>query len=125
MTEIALQTLIPVAGAITAFGGAILTIQKILANAKKERESESAKILQDAKEEISSVKHKLEARIESVKSELKALEASTAKDFNHIRETYNGEIRNLGEKIEELRGELRDQHAQLVQLLSKMIENRD
>ncbi len=110
-------------GGLIAIGTFVLTLQKITKNFKKDREEDSARILQEAKEEDTLIKTKLEARIEALHAELKNLELSVNKDIHHIRETYNGEIRNLGSKIEELRAELRNQHGQLVQLLTKMIEH--
>lgn len=118
-------SIMALAAAITTIGGAILVVQRIGKNYRKEREHESAKVLQAAKEEDALIKAKLEARIEGIKSDLKNLELNVNKDFEHIRETYNGEIRNLGQKIEELRSELRNQHGQLVALLTKMIGDRD
>lgn len=119
-----MNTMIPV-GAMIAMGTLILTIQKISKNFKKEREEHAAKILQHAKEEDALVKAKLEARIEKALAELKNLELSVNKDINHIKESYGNEIKNLGEKIESLRSDLRNQHAQLVDLLSEMIKNRE
>lgn len=116
------QILVPV-GSLIAIGSLVLTLQKIAKNFKKDREEHAAKILQQAKEEDALIKAKLEARVDKLSHELKTLQASVGKDIEHIKETYNGEIRNLGEKIEELRSELRNQHGQLVNLLSEMIRN--
>lgn len=113
--------IIAVSGFITAVGGAWLTIRKIQKDIARDRAAEAARIIQDAKEADALIKTKLEARIETVKSELKNLELNVNKDLEHIKETYNGEIRNLGNKIEDLRSELKNQHGQLVQLLTEMI----
>lgn len=131
-----LSSLVILAGSITTLGGAWLTIRKINNLHKKERETEAAKILQEAKENDNKIKaalesrreisyNELDAKIDSLKVRLENLEDNVSKDFAHVRETYNGEIRNLGNKIEDLRSELRDQHGNLVQLLTKMIDNRD
>lgn len=133
---IELSTILTIAGIITTLGGAWLTIRKINKDYKKERDLESAKILQSAKEEVQKLKTELksertiktaeiETQIESVQKDLDSHKASVAKDLEHFRETYNGEIRNLGQKIEDLRSELRNQHGQLVSLLTKMIDSRD
>jgi chaperonin cofactor prefoldin len=118
-----MQTTIPI-GLIVVISGLILTWQKIAKNAKKNREEDSAKFLQAAKEEDSLMKAKLEARIEKIDLQVKTLELSVTKDINHLKETYNTEIKNLGLKIEELRSELRSTHGQLVQLLTTLIENK-
>lgn len=112
-------------GALIALGTLVLTMQKIWKNFKKDRDEQEAKILQQAKEEDALLKTQMEAKIEALKVKVETLEHGIEKDMEHLRETYNGEIRNLGSKIEELRSELRNQHGQLVQLLSKMIENRE
>ena len=122
MEMLDLSTMIPLGGLI-ALATLVLTMQKISKNFKKDRDEHAAKILQAAKEEDSLIKAKLEARIEKVGAELKNLELNVNKDINHLRETYNGEIKNLGNKIEDLRSELKNQHGQLVQLLSEMIKS--
>ena len=122
MEMLDLSTMIPLGGLI-ALATLILTMQKISKNFKKDRDEHAAKILQAAKEEDSLIKAKLEARIEKVGADLKNFELNVNKDINHLRETYNGEIKNLGNKIEDLRSELKNQHGQLVQLLSEMIKS--
>lgn len=122
------------AGAISAIGGAWMTVRKVTRDLKKERELEVASILQEAKEADSKMKSnweasrsvflgQIDAKLLALETRLDTLEQSVAKDFAHVRETYNGEIRNLGDKIEDLRTELRSQHGQLVTLLGKMIDN--
>jgi len=131
-----LSTILGTAGAITAIGGAWLTLRKIQKDTRKERDLEAARIIHTAKEEIAKAKvdvfnsreiakREIDARLEALEVDLKNHKDSVDKDLQHIRETYNGEIRNLGQKIEDLRSELRNQHGQLVQLLTKMIGDRD
>lgn len=117
-----IQSLIPAAGAIATLGGAWLTIRKIAKDAAKQKREQAAEILHAAKEEDALLKAKLEARIEAVKAQLTNLELNVNKDLDHLKETYSGEIRNLGQKIEELRSELKTQHGQLVTLLTEMIK---
>lgn len=135
-TVIELSTILALAGAVSAVGGAWITIRKINSDSKKQRDLEAAKILQSAKEEINRLKAdikndralkmaELESQISEVQKNLDSHKEVIEKDLQHIRETYNGEIRNLGQKIEELRSELRNQHGQLVGLLTKMIDSRD
>lgn len=124
------------AGAIVSIISAIYYAQNVSKNFKKEKEEYAAAILQSAKEHTNTVKIELLAQraviMTEIKSEIAELETkfdnqkdSVNKDMAHLRETYNGEIRVLGSKIEDLRSELRNQHGQLVGLLSKMLENRD
>lgn len=133
---IELSTILTLAGAVITVGTAWMTIRKINKDLKKERELEAAKILQEAKEATDRVQLELETKNEAaflelenkigqVKKEVDNFKQNVDKDLQHIRETYNGEIRNLGQKIEELRSELRNQHGQLVGLLTKMIDSKD
>ena len=117
-----MQTLLPVAGTITVVGTAWLTIRKIAHDAEKSKKHQAAEILQAAKEEDALLKAKLDAKIETLKAQLANLELNVNKDMEHLRETYNNEIRVLGQKIEELRSELKNQHGQLVTLLTEMIK---
>lgn len=118
------QTLLPLAATITTLGGAWLTVRKIAKDATKSKKELVAEILHAAKEEDAIIKAKLEAKIQSIQSEVDHLQADVIKDIEHLKETYNGEIRNLGQKIEELRSELKNQHGQLVQLLTEMIKKK-
>lgn len=111
--------------ALTTLTGLIMSWQKIVKTAKKDREEHAAKILQTAKEEDQLLKSKLEARIEKIDAQVKNLELNVNKDITHLKETYSAEIKVLGEKIEMLRDELRDQHSQMVALLTKLVESKD
>lgn len=119
------NVLMAIAGSVGAIGGAILTVQKIFKNINRGKAERDAKVLLEAKEAASTMRRELQVEIDELKLEFTNLKENVDKDLLHLRETYNGEIRNLGDKIEDLRTELRNQHGQLVQLLSKMIDNRD
>lgn len=121
--EITWEAILAVSGAISAIGGAWMTVRKIAKNAEDEKKRHAAEILQIAKEEISEKEKEIKAKIEALDTRIETLEHSVDKDLQHMRETYNSEIRNLGQKIEDLRSELRNQHTQMVSLLTKMIDN--
>lgn len=123
--ELTWEMIVAVAGGLGTIGATYLTIKNIIKNKAVEKEAEKAAILQEAKEYTEYIKKDLENKIVNVQINLDTVEQSVAKDLAHLRETYNGEIRNLGTKIEELRSELRNQHGQLVQLLTKMISSKD
>ena len=118
------ENIIALSTGIITIGGAWLTLRKIAKDAHKSRKEQEAAILQQAKEEDHLIRLELDAKIKAIKLDLHNLEANVNKDLNHLKETYNGEIRNLGQKIEELRSELKNQHGQLVGLLTEMIKNR-
>lgn len=119
-----LQNLVSAAGMVITLGTAILTVMKVNRTIKKDREEQEAKILQSAKEEDALVRSQLEGKIKAQEIEISNMKEIFAKDIEHLRETHSGQIANLGEKIEQLRDELRRQHTQMVDLLSKLIDNR-
>lgn len=119
---ISISAILSVSAVITTVGGAWLTIRKIAKDSDRRRKELSAEILQHAKEADAAMKVKLESRIHDLENNIQNLKDATEKDINHLRETYNGEIKFLGQKIEELRSEVRNQHTQLVQLLTKLID---
>ena len=111
-----------VVGMAIAIATLVLSLQKVFRNFRKERDEYSAKILQTAKEEDNLLKAKLEAKITALDSQLMTLEISVNKDMSHLRHTYESEIKNLGTKIEDLRSELKNQHSQLISLLSDIFK---
>jgi F0F1-type ATP synthase membrane subunit b/b' len=117
-------TLIPVLGALATLGGLIATGQRIVRNARKEREHQFQNYLKSAKEEDAVLEAKFEAKISKVEWELENLKQITNNEFEHVRETYNSEIKNLGEKIESLRDQLNTQHSQLIEFLSRLIDKK-
>lgn len=120
-----IQNIIGLSVAISTVGGAWLTLRKIAKDAAKSRKEQESAILQQAKEEDQLIRLDLEAKIKAIRSDLHNLQSNVNKDLNHLKETYNGEIRNLGQKIEDLRSELKNQHGQLVGLLTEMIKKRN
>lgn len=114
---------IPLAS-LAALSALILTWQKIVKNSKKISNERDLSILQAAKEEDQLLKAKLEARIEKIDAQLKNLELNVNKDISHLKDVYSSEIRALSEKIENLRQEIQTQHSQMVDLLSKLINNK-
>lgn len=117
-----MSTLMGLSGAITVLGGAWLTLRKVSKDLQVSKERAEAKILQAAKEADATVKLELKNKISELEIKLDDLRSDVEKDMIHLKETYNGELRFLGQKIEELRKEVHDQHSQLVSLLMKMID---
>lgn len=98
-----------------------MTIRKISNDAERQKKVQEAKILQAAKEADASNYAKLDSKIHDLAIELKVHKESNQKDLDHLRETHNSELKNLGEKIETLRDELRQQSKNILELLTKMI----
>jgi chromosome segregation ATPase len=114
-----------VAGAVVTVGTAVVTVQKILKNFKKAHEERNAQVLQAAKEELSVAKLKLEGRLEALETALEALKENVDKDLAHAKETHATELKNLSEKITQIREDLREQHSQVLQLLTALIDTRE
>lgn len=123
--EVTWEAILAVAGAFSVIGGAWITIRKIQKDAEESKKKHATEILESAKEEILLKEKDLQAQLVAIKVRIDSLESNVEKDLQHLRETYNGEIRNLGMKIEELRSDLRNQHMQMVSLLTKMIDNKE
>lgn len=121
--ELTQEMVLSLAGVVTAIGGAWLTVRKISKDAQAQKKEHAEEILKIAREELAAKETALQARLNALDTRIDTLESSVDKDLQHLRETYNGEIRNLGQKIEDLRSELRNQHTQMVSLLTKMIDN--
>jgi ABC-type phosphate transport system auxiliary subunit len=112
------------AGSIITIGTIVTIGQKIVKNLRKSREERDAKILQSSKEEINSAKLKLESHIKEVEAKLETLKVTVEKDLEHIKDMNNAEIKALGEKIQELRDELKEGHTNLLNLLSDLIKRK-
>lgn len=119
---VTMSALMGLAGAITVLGGAWMTLRKVSKELHSSKERQQAKVLQAAKEADALLKLELNSKIKELEIKLADLKDDVEKDMVHLKETYNGELRFLGQKIEELRKEVHDQHSQLVSLLMKMID---
>lgn len=120
-----MTTLTTLAVSVTTIGGAWLTIRKIVRDIARSRRGHFAEVLQSAKEADSSLKIKLEIKIHDLELQMSNFKENTEKDIKHLKETYSNEIKNLGEKIEDLRSELAVQHGSLLSLLTKLIDSND
>jgi uncharacterized membrane-anchored protein YhcB (DUF1043 family) len=112
------------AGAITAVSGLYAGWRHIRYSlaAKKDREKQA--ILDKAKDELDKVEAKLNEKIRLLHEEIEDHKQNITKDLGHMREMYDGELKNLGNKIDELRRDLSDQHSQMVALLTKLVDSR-
>ena len=117
--NVALEAL---AAIVTAVGGLYGATRHVLARSKKKREEHRTEVLAMAKSELILVKQDLEGKIRKLELELTTQKISISKDFDHFTEIYNNEIKVLGEKIENLREDLSQQHQALVGLLTKLVD---
>jgi polyhydroxyalkanoate synthesis regulator phasin len=120
-----LPTLLETTGAaITGLAGAYKAVRHISSRMKKSRESYKQDIIGQAKEEMGKIERSLEAKIKILEVELETQKLNVFKDFSHFKETHNSEIKVLGEKIENLREDLAAQHQSLVNLLTRLVDNK-
>jgi peptidoglycan hydrolase CwlO-like protein len=116
-----LQIIVAFSGGIITIGTAFLTVKKVLRNIAVDKKRQANEILREAKEEMDRREIVLKNKITELETKIEELEKSVDKDLGHLKETFNGEIRNLAAKIEGLRDDLKEQHTQLLQILSKLI----
>jgi ABC-type transporter Mla subunit MlaD len=116
------NSILPSLGLITGLATTWYSVQKVVREYRKNRKKEADRILDEAKELDRAVKDRLEAKIDLLEAELHSLQDSVAKDLNHIKETQASELRNLSDKIELLREEIRDQSSGILSLLTQLVK---
>jgi predicted RNase H-like nuclease (RuvC/YqgF family) len=113
-----------IGGAATAIGSTWAAIKHIQYNKKFKKEKERQEILSKASEEMAKIEVKLNVRINQLEIELEAQKLSVSTEFVHVKDTYNSEIRVLGQRIQELRQDLADQHSSMIQLLTRLVGSK-
>ena len=123
--KIDISTLFTIAGTIfTSIGGLYMTIRKIVISREKAAKSRDASIMQQAKDQDMLLKNEINQKIRELIVKIEDDREDLQTEIEHLKETYNSELRFLGQKIEGLRAEVQNQHVQLMQILTKMI-NKD
>ena len=89
--------------AMIAILGGVAHFYRLSGKFKQQREKQDAQILRESKEYT-------DMKIDYLQ-----------KDISYQKELHEGKIAELSEKIEELKEEMRNQHSQLVNLLTKMV----
>jgi pSer/pThr/pTyr-binding forkhead associated (FHA) protein len=121
LDPINIPTLLSVAAVVTTVCGAWLSIRKVARDVEKQRKIHAAEILQDAREADSLIKSKIDNRINELEAEIKSLRENVDKDIKYLKESSTSEFKQLSDKIENLREELRLQSKSILELLTKMI----
>jgi hypothetical protein len=109
------------AGTITTLAGAAYAVLKVLRELKKVKKAETDRLIEECKELDSILRGKLEVRINILETQLHGLEASVNKDISNLKENHTLELKNLSDRIENLRDDLRGQHSQILNLLTKLV----
>jgi hypothetical protein len=113
-----------ISGGVTALGGLYASIKHIIHKSKRKKEEYRQSILDQAKKEAELVKMELEAKIKALEEEFKVQKLNISKDLIHLKENYSTEIRTLGDKINDMKDQLNQQHSQLVALITHLIDNK-
>lgn len=90
---------------------------------ERRNERKKQEIIKIARFEANEVRRSCEEKLKDLEIQLQIQKDNVAKDLVHLKETYNAEIKVLGEKIETLREDLSNQHQNLVALLTKLIDS--
>lgn len=98
-----------------------LTAQKLIRHLKSEKEKEIEQVLEKAMAELQKEKTLLEMKIQACFDENERLRESLEKEIEFTRSSYEMEVKNLGDKIESLKEEVRSQNTQILNLLAKLI----
>jgi len=107
--------------ALASMGGVYMTFHKIVSNAERKKKRQNNALLEIAKSYDHDLREDMENKLHEIEAKIITLKENVDKDLEHLKETYKSEIKYLGQKVEELRGEIHTQHGQLVALLTKMI----
>ncbi len=113
-----------VAGAASIIGGLYTWYRRYTIGLQIKKDKEKQDILSQAKLELSRVEWDLNEKIKVLETELASTKESLSRDLGHLKEVYSAEIKVLGEKIEEIRQTLGQQHGQLVNLLTVLIDKK-
>jgi len=90
--------------------------------ARSERSDELAALRKELRKDAEAMREGLEAQVEACRASAENMRASLEKDIGHVKEAQQAELKNLSEKIELLRNEVREQHSNQMILLTKLIE---
>lgn len=115
------NSVLPSLAFITAVSTAWYSVQKIIREYRKIQKSKSEKILEEAQEYDKLIKEKLESKINILELEIHNLRDNVSKDLSSIKDSHALELKNLSDRIEMLRDDLRNQHSQLLSVLTKLV----
>jgi uncharacterized protein YPO0396 len=116
------NSILPALGLITAVTTTWYSVQKVIREYRKNRKKEADRILDEAKELDRAVRDRLEAKIDLLEAEIHNLEESVQKDFVNLKDNHAIELKNIGEKLEILRSEIREQSHGILALLTKLVD---
>lgn len=111
-------------GGATALGALYTSFRHIRFSLQAKKDREKQAILSEAYKKMADVESDLNQKIKNLEIELEAQKINVHRDLDHMREIYNAEIKVLGEKIDSLRQDLQEQHASMINLLTKLVNSK-
>lgn len=111
-------------GIVAIVGGLYTGIRRLRSSSKAKKIQEREEILLKAMEGADKIREELETKIKIIEMELKNQKESMSKELHAMRDSYNSEIRILGQRIQELKEDLSQQHQSLVGLLTTLVNSR-
>ena len=104
-------------------GSVVWTFTRLKKNFQDEIDAKTKNAIKLAEAAVDSKVQGVENQLEALKRDLENLETSVQKEISFVKATYNSEIKNLSDKIEHMRDELRSQHTNLLTLISKLVDS--
>ena len=101
----------------------VWTFTRLKKNFQDEIDAKTKNAIKLAEAAVDSKVQGVENQLEALKRDLENLETSVQKEISFVKATYNSEIKNLSDKIEHMRDELRSQHTNLLTLISKLVDS--
>jgi len=116
------QMILSIATGITVLGTAYLTARKIIKDSQASVAKREEELMTQAKEHDQKLFLEIKSELEVLETKITNLEADFNKELSFVKEVHNNELKQLGEKIENLRDDLKVQHSNLLTLITKLIE---
>lgn len=117
-----LSDLAPTIEVVTGLLGTWYGILKIFREIKKAKKTHAEDILARAEEKTKEIEGKLISKINLLEIDVENLKASVKTDISNLKDNHAIELKNLSERIDNLREELRQQHTGILTLLTKLVE---
>lgn len=114
-----------VIAALGSIGAVVVTFTNLKTSFKKEISKEIEDAVKAVKIESEADMNAFNLRLDAISKEVLNLEEKIDSDIENVKNVYNSELKSVAEKIEALRDQVREQHGQLVALLTTLVTNKD
>ena len=114
-----------VIAALGSIGAVVVTFTNLKSSFKKEISKEIEDAVKAARISSEADMNAFNLRLDAISKEVENLEEKIDSDIENVKNVYNSELKSVAEKIEALRDQVREQHGQLVALLTTLVTNKD